>query len=453
VVSYWLDHLPASARAELDGDRTADVVVIGAGFTGLWTAIELLEREPGLRIVVCEADTVGYGASGRGGGFLDPSLTHGLVNGRRHFPAEVERLDALGRENYARMRRAFAEYEIDPEFAPVGTTEVATRPHEIDGLAERAALEAEFGYDVRLLDRSQARARLESPAVLAALQRPDAGGLLDPAKLCRGLAAAAEQLGAVIVEQTLVLAFDRRRGQTRVHTAQGTIACDRIVLATDAYSGRMLSKTRRHYVPVYEYVLVSDPLRAEQLDAVGWQGREGITDSGNRFHYFRLTPDNRILWGGNDAIYYSGGRVGPRFDTRTESFTTLATNFAAMFPQLRDLAFPYRWGGAIGTTTRLTPLFGTALRDRVVYALGYTGLGVAASCFAARVLADMILAPDSDLLGLDYVRRPPTPIPPEPIRTMAVNLTRRGLARADKDGGRRGRWLRTLDRCGIGFDT
>jgi glycine/D-amino acid oxidase-like deaminating enzyme len=351
------------------------------------------------------------------------------------------------------MRRAFAEYEIDADFAPVGTTAVATRPHEIDGLAEWASLEKEFGYDVQLLDADQAKERLSSPAVLAGLRRPEAGGLVDPAKLCRGLADAAERLGALIVEDTLVLAFDRRRGQTRVHTAQGTILCDRVVLATNAYSGRMLSKTRRHYVPVYDYVLVSDPLRSEQLDAVGWHGREGITDSGKRFHYLRLTPDNRILWGGHDAIYYAGGRVAPRFDTRAEIFAELAASFAAMFPQLHDLAFPYRWGAAIATTTRFTPLFGSALRDRLVYALGYTGLGVAASCFAARVLADMILSPDSELLRLDYVRRPPVAIPPEPVRTVAVNLTRRGLARADEDGGRHGMWLRTLERFGVDFDT
>jgi glycine/D-amino acid oxidase-like deaminating enzyme len=451
VVGYWLDRVAARPRPPLDGDRSADVVVIGAGFTGLWSAIELLEREPGLQVVVCEADTVGYGASGRNGGFLDPSLTNGLLNGRRHFPAEVERLDALGRENYARMRQAFVDYEIDAEFAPVGTTTVATRPHEIDGLTAWAALETEFGYGVQLLDADEARTRLDSPAVLAALRRPEAGGLLDPAKLCRGLADAAERHGALVLEQTLVLAFDRRRGQTRVHTAQGTIMCDRVVLATDAYSGRMLSKTRRHYVPVYDYVLVSDPLSPQQLEAIGWRGREGITDSGNRSHYFRLTADDRILWGGHETVYYAGGRVGPRFDARAETFTTLGADFAVMFPQLRDLAFPYCWGGALAATTRFTPLFGSALREHLVYALGYTGLGVAASCFAARVLADMILAPESDLLRLDYVRRPPKPIPPEPIRTFAVNATRRGLARADEDDGERGMWLRTLERFGIGF--
>jgi glycine/D-amino acid oxidase-like deaminating enzyme len=453
VVSFWLDRDRPAPRPVLAGDRSADVAIIGAGFTGLWTAIELLEREPGLRVVLCEADVVGYGASGRNGGFLDPSLTHGLLNGLRHFPNEIERLDRLGVENYARMRKTFADYGIDCDFEPVGNTEVATREHELAGLDEWAEAESRFGHQVEVLDREQARARLNSAAVLGGVRRPDAGGVLDPAKLCRGLAAAAESLGAVIFESSPVVAIDRVGPGTVVRTSGGTVHCDHAVLATNAYSGRVLGRTRRHFVPVYDYVLVSDPLTADQRASIGWPGREGMSDSGNQFHYFRLTADDRILWGGYDAIYYSGGRVGPQYDDRESTYATLAANFAAMFPQLATLSFPHRWGGAIATTSRFTPVFGTAMGGRVVYALGYTGLGVATTCFAARVLADMLLAPGSDLLALDYVRRSPFPFPPEPIRTAVVAVTRRAIAASDDHEGRRGLWLRMLDRFGIGFDS
>jgi glycine/D-amino acid oxidase-like deaminating enzyme len=453
VVSFWLDRDQPAARPPLRGDERADVAIIGAGYTGLWTAIELLERNPGLRVVICEADVVGYGASGRNGGFLDQSLTHGLLNGLRHFPAEIERLDALGAENYDRMRAAFDKYGIDADFEAVGTTEVATREHELVGLAEWAEAETRFGHHVEVLDRDQARARLNSPAVLGAIRRPDSGGILDPAKLCRGLAAAAEGLGALIFETSAVVAIERSGARAIVRSKGGSVHCDHVVLATNAYSGRVLGRTRRHFVPVYDYVLTSEPLTTDQRASIGWPGREGMSDSGNQFHYFRLTADDRILWGGYDAIYYSGGRVGPRYDDRDATYVALQRNFTAMFPQLATLAFPYRWGGPIATTSRFTPVFGKALDGRVVYALGYTGLGVATTCFAARVLADMLTAPASELLTLDYVCRAPFPFPPEPIRTAVVAVTRRAIAASDDHDGRRGLWLRTLDRFGIGFDS
>ncbi|HTW20220.1 MAG TPA: FAD-dependent oxidoreductase [Mycobacteriales bacterium] len=453
MVSYWLDRDLSDPRPPLTGDGHADIVIIGAGFTGLWTAIELLERAQPLSVVICDADVVGYGASGRNGGFLDPSLTHGLLNGIKHFPDEIAHLDVLGVENYSRMTKAFADYGIDADYEPVGNIEVATRRHEVDGLAEWADAERQYGHRAEILDRDQTRELLNSPIVLGAVKRPDAGGVLDPAKLCHGLARAAEGLGAVIHEHTGVVSVGRSGSRLAVRTDRGTLQCEQVVLATNAYSGRVLRRTRRHFVPVYDYVLVSDPLTEDQRRSVGWSGREGISDSGNQFHYFRLTKDDRILWGGYDAVYYPGGRVGPRYDDRPETFTVLEANFRRMFPQLARLGFPYRWGGPIATTSRFTPVFGTAMGGRVGYALGYTGLGVATTCFAARILADMLLDPGSDLLMLDYVRKAPFPFPPEPLRTGVVAVTRQALARADEREGQRGPWLRMLDHMGIGFDS
>jgi glycine/D-amino acid oxidase-like deaminating enzyme len=453
MVSYWLDRSPSVEYPRCSGDERADVAIIGAGYTGLWAAIELLEREPACRVVVCEAERVGSGASGRNGGFLDPSLTHGLLNGIRHFAAELEALDRLAGQNYDRMRSAFARYRIDCDFEPVGTMEVATRRHEVDGLGEWAEVETRYGHHIELLDREEAQTRLHSPRLLAALRRPAAGGILDPAKLARGLAAAASQLGAVIHEHSPVTAVSTVPGGTELRTPTGSVRAGRVILATNAYSGRLVRRTRRWHVPIYDYVLVSEPLTAEQRNAVGWAGREGVSDSGNRFHYFRLTADDRILWGGYDAIYYPGGRVGPSYDHRPATYDTLQRNFTAMFPQLADLRFSHRWGGPIATTTRFTPAFGRLRGGRMLYALGYTGLGVATTCFAARVLADMVTDPASELLQLDYVRRSPFPFPPEPLRTAAVTVTRRAIARSDDRDGRRGPWLSVLDRFGVGFDS
>jgi glycine/D-amino acid oxidase-like deaminating enzyme len=215
----------------------------------------------------------------------------------------------------------------------------------------------------------------------------------------------------------------------------------------------VLRRTARHFVPVHDYVLVTAPLDSEQLARIGWKRRQGVADAGNQFHYYRLTPDDRILWGGYDAVYRFGSGVGPRHDHRRATYDLLARHFRATFPQLDDVPFERWWGGPIATTTRFTVTFGEALEGRVVYALGYTGLGVAATRFAGQVLRDRLLDPTSELLRLRFTSTPPFPFPPEPLRWAGVTLTRRAIARADRRDGRRGPWLALLDRFGIGFDS
>jgi glycine/D-amino acid oxidase-like deaminating enzyme len=206
-------------------------------------------------------------------------------------------------------------------------------------------------------------------------------------------------------------------------------------------------------VPVYDYALMTEPLSPEQRGAIGWEGREGISDRTNRFHYYRTTRDGRILWGGYDAIYHFGNGVGPDRDARPATWARLEEHFHAAFPALAPLAFPFRWGGAIDTSSAFTVTFGRQLGGRLVYALGYTGLGVGASRWAAGVVRDMLLRPDSDLLRLRFVRSRPVPFPPEPLRYATVELVRRELDRADRNDGQRGLLLRTLDWLGIGYDS
>ena len=176
-------------------------------------------------------------------------------------------------------------------------------------------------------------------------------------------------------------------------------------------------------------------------------------DSANQFHYYRLTEDNRILWGGYDAVYHFGRRVQPRHDQRPETFDLLAEHFFETFPQLEGLRFTHHWGGAIDTCTRFSAFFGTAVGGRVAYALGYTGLGVGATRFGARVMLDLLDGRHSEATELEMVRRRPLPFPPEPLAYAGIQLTRWSLARADDSGGRRNLWLRTLDRLGLGFDS
>jgi glycine/D-amino acid oxidase-like deaminating enzyme len=457
AVSYWLDASPRGpAYPPLMGDATGDVVVVGAGFTGLWTAIALTETDPALRVVVLEAATVGYGASGRNGGFCQASLTHGLANGIRHFPDELRLLDREGRDNLRDLVAFVRDNDVDCDLEQSGDLSVADQPYQVEELKAWVDEAAEWGEELVFLDRAAIREEVHSPLWQAGLFRPPEQGrdaLLDPAKLVRGLARVATERRVSIHEATRVTAVERRAGGVEVQTADGaTIRADHVVVATSAYSG-WLRRLSSHFVPVYDYAIVSDRLTPDQRASIGWRRRQGMSDSNNQFHYFRLTADDRILWGGYDAVYYLGNGVGPEYDQRPVTTDKLERHFRAAFPQLDGLAFPYRWGGAIDTTTRFTVTFGQALGGRLTYALGYTGLGVGASRWAAGVVRDFILRPDSDLLKLRFVQTPPIPFPPEPLRSVAVNTVRWELDRADRNEGKRGLLLRTLDALGIGFDS
>jgi glycine/D-amino acid oxidase-like deaminating enzyme len=210
----------------------------------------------------------------------------------------------------------------------------------------------------------------------------------------------------------------------------------------------------KHFVaPVYDYALTTEPLTPEQRASVGWQRRQGLSDMANQFHYYRLTEDERILWGGYDAIYYFGGKVTQELEQRPTTWALLARHFFTTFPQLEGVEFSHAWGGVIDTSTRFCQFWDTALKGKVAYCLGYTGLGVAASRFGAEVMLDLLDGRRSEATSLDFVRKRPLPFPPEPIRYAGIQATRWSLDRADRNGGRRNLWLRTLDRLGLGFDS
>ena len=458
AISYWLrDPAPAGIADPplAPGEHLdVDIAIIGAGFTGLWTAIVLTDTDPTLRVAVLEAQSVSYGASGRNGGFCEASLTHGLPNGIKHFPDELDILEHEGIANLQGLIAFTREHAIDCDLEETGTLAVADKPHQVEGF--RAWVDEAAGYGERLefLDRDAVRAEVHSPLWQAGLYRPPGRDvLLDPAKLCRGIARVAHARGVRIHERTRVVRLERRPGGVTLATADnGRIDARHVVVATSAYSG-WLGRLGSVFVPVYDYAIVSDPLTPDQREAIGWRRRQGLSDGNNQFHYFRLTADDRILWGGYDAIHHRGSRVGPELDRRAATFRRLEAQLLRAFPQLEGIGFPYRWGGAIDTTSRFTVTFGRLLGGRVLYALGYTGLGVGASRWAAGVVRDMLLRPDEDRLRLRLVTSPPIPFPPEPFRSVTVDLVRHELDRADRDAGRRGLILRTLDAIGIGFDS
>jgi glycine/D-amino acid oxidase-like deaminating enzyme len=448
---FWLDTPDAPPeRPPLDGVAEADLVVVGGGLTGLWSALQAAEE--GKRVVLLEGERLAFGASGRNGGFCAASLTHGIANGLARWPDELATLERLGRENLDGIRATVARHGIDCAWEETGVIDVATAPHHLAWLDEEAELLRRYGWHAELLDAEAMRAQVDSPTYLGGLWSRDACAFVDPARLCWGLARAVEAAGGTLHERTPATALERDGAGVRVDVAGGRVLARRALLATAAFPP-LVRAIRRYVVPVYDYVLVTEPLSEAQRDAIGWRGRQGLSDVTNQFHYYRQTADHRILWGGYDAVYDFGGRVAPERDQRRATFALLAEHFFATFPQLEGLRFSHRWGGAIDTCSRFSALWGRALGGRAVYVVGFTGLGVGASRFGARVGLDLLDGLDTERSRLEMVRRRPVPFPPEPARWAVIQLTRRALARADERAGRRGPWLRTLDRLGLGFDS
>jgi glycine/D-amino acid oxidase-like deaminating enzyme len=447
---FWLDS-PAAPEPlpPLVGDHRCDLAIVGGGFTGLWGGLLAAHDED---VVLLEGDRCGWAASGRNGGFLDASLTHGLENGLARWPDEMDTLLELGWENLDAIRETMSSRGIDAGWEENGFIDVATRAHEVEGLADSAEIARLHGEDVELLDREAVRAQVDSPTYLGGLLTRGGGALVDPARLAWGLRGAALEDGVRIFEGTTVTQIRSDGHGVLLETPAGRLHAARVMLATNAFRP-LVRSIGRYVIPVYDYVLVTEPLNAGQRAAVGWHRRQGLADSGNRFHYYRLTADDRILWGGYEAVYHWANGMRPELEESAEVFNLLARNFAETFPQLEGLRFTHRWAGAIDTCSRFCVTFGKALGGRVAYAVGYTGLGVGATRFGARVALDLVHGRDTELTRLELVRSRPLPFPPEPLRYAVVQATRRALIRADERRGKRGLWLRALDRVGAGFDS
>jgi glycine/D-amino acid oxidase-like deaminating enzyme/uncharacterized cupin superfamily protein len=354
---FWLEDAPGTSYPALTADTSADLTVVGGGYCGLWTALLAKRRNPAARVVLLEAQTIGWAASGRNGGFCEASITHGEENGRTRWPDEYDALERLGLENLDAFEADVRDLGIDCEFERTGMLAVAVEEHQVAWLSPDH------------LDRDAVRAEIDSPVFLAGEWERESCALVHPARLARELARVAADLGVEIHERTTVTGLD----DTAVRTTGGTVTSDRVALATNVFPS-LLRRTRLLTVPVYDYVLMTEPLTDAQLKSVGWANRQGLGDMANQFHYSRLTADNRILWGGYDAIYKR--QVRGEHEERPETFRKLASHFLTVFPQLEDVRFSHRWAGAIDTSTRFAAFHGLARGGRVAYAAGFTGPAV-----------------------------------------------------------------------------
>lgn len=449
---FWRDDLPgglAPDRPPLVGTRRADLVVVGGGYTGLWTALLATERDPDAKVVVVEAQRVGWAASGRNGGFCESSLTHGHENGMARWPGEMPLIERLGLENLDAIEATATRYGLDFQFERTGQLAPATEPHEVEWLQEWAA---EGEEDVVYLDQAAAQASVNSPTYLAAVWEKRTCAMVHPARMAAELARVCEERGVEIYERSHVKSLDTSGSGVVIVTANGRVEASRAVLATNVFPP-LLKRNTLMTVPVYDYVLMTEPLTDEQLASIGWHDRQGIGDLANQFHYYRITRDNRVLFGGYDAIYHYGRRVKPEYENRPQTWRTLASHFFTTFPQLEGLRFSHQWAGAIDTSTQFTAFFGTARERRVAYAAGFTGLGVGSTRFAGEVMLDLLDGVSNERTELEMVRKRPLPFPPEPAAAIGINATRWSLDRADHNRGRRNLLLRTLDALGLGFDS
>jgi glycine/D-amino acid oxidase-like deaminating enzyme len=300
--------------------------------------------------------------------------------------------------------------------------------------------------------KTRSASRSTSLTYRAGLFSTDTCALVHPGKLASALAGACTDAGVSINEHTPARNVTSNTFGCQTDTPAGPILSDRIILATNVFPS-LIKRNRLRTVPVWDYVLATEPRTTEQLGRIGWRSRQGIADSANQFHYYRLSGDNRIVFGGYDAIHHFGRNVDPGREDRTASHQRLAAHFFLTFPTLRDVRFTHRWGGAIDTNTRFCAHWGTSHRDRVAYVNGFTGLGVAATRFAADVCLDLLDAKPTARTQLKMVRHKPVPLPPEPIASIGIQAARWSLDRADHNAGRRNIMLKAMDALGLGFES
>lgn len=443
---YWLASRQGyTPSARLSERIDADYAVVGAGFTGLWTALFLKQLEPNAHVVVVESSVAGYGASGRNAGIVSNSIDHSHALAISHFgKPEAERLAKIGIQNIDELEA----FSLDCDFERTGQLQVALKPSHLEDCKHNLNVAGEIGLPgYRMLTQEEMQLEVNSPLYLGGLFVPG-GGILNPIKLVDRIVSEMKKLGVELYEKTRVLQI----GDGVLLCEHGEISAKKIVMATDAYTHHLLPELLWRFIPLYDYILVSEPLTAEQKEQIRWHHRQGMVDGRTFFNYYRLTADERILWGTSEAVYYPPNRVDESCDHSEHHYKTLKESFDRHFPYLAGMNFPYGWGGPIASTTRLTPFFGTLNGGRVIYGLGYTGHGIGTTRLAGKIMAHLALSRESELLTLKMVTDKPFPYPPEPIRGMSVNAVTRSLQKVDA-GESPSILLRLLDKMGIGFSS
>ncbi|MEV4479218.1 NAD(P)/FAD-dependent oxidoreductase [Micromonospora coxensis] len=439
-LSYWLSTVdePLTPRPPLAGDTDADVVIVGAGYTGLWTAYYLAVADPTVRITVLEAEIAGYGASGRNGGWcsaLFPTSLPALA--RRHGRDPALAMQRAMRDTVREVGRVTAAEGVDCDWRQGGTVVLARSEVQLARARAEVAAARAHGLDpddLVLLDAAEASARCAAEGVRGGTYTPHCAAV-HPAKLVRGLARAVEARGVRIAERTPVTAI--RPGA--VLTGHGTVRAPVVVRATEGWTPG-LPGHRRTIAPVYSLMVATAPLPRSTWDEIGLGARETFSDHRHVIVYGQRTADGRLAFGGRGAPYHFGSRVSPAYDREPRVFAALRRALGELFPVLGpDVPVTHTWGGPLGVARDWHASVGLDRASGLGWAGGYVGDGVGASNLAGRTLADLILGRESDLTRLPWVGHRSPRWEPEPLRWLAVNAGLRVMSDADRAEQRTGR--------------
>jgi glycine/D-amino acid oxidase-like deaminating enzyme len=420
-------------RPGLPGDTDADVAVVGAGFTGLWTAYYLLRADPGLRVDVVEAETAGFGASGRNGGWcsaLFPKSADRLARLPGSSRAAASALQEAMRGSVDEVGRVTVTEGIDAHFVKGGTVSVARTPVQLLRARDEVALARSWdrGEDqLRLLGAAETRELVGVRDAVGGTFTPDCAAL-HPSRLARGLARAVERLGGHIHEQTR--AHELRPGA--VVTDRGTVRAEVVVRATEGYTPA-LPGHRRAVLPVYSLVVATEPLTDAQWGEIGLAGRPTFTEHRHLVVYGQRTADGRLVFGGRGAPYHYGSSVRPEHDRDDDVWDRLRSYLKDMFPALRDTRFTHAWGGPLGIPRDWCASVGLDRTTGLAWAGGYVGDGVSTTNLAGRTLRDLILGQSTPLTSLPWVQHRSRQWEPEPLRWLGANAGLRAMTLADHE--------------------
>lgn len=425
--SFWLASSPYKENEPLKGEVKADVAIIGGGFTGVTTGYFLKKYEPGMNVILLEGEVIGFGASGRNGGF---SMTlFGFTLGITALRFGKEK--ALEAHRYMEnavdlVQRLVQEHNIDCDYEHPGFLRVATTPR----FEKRIKHEIELAHSLRIkgiewLDRNKTIEQVNSPLYLGAWWEPRCG-ILNPAKLVRGMKKVIEEKGVKVYERSPVIEI-KRNGKFLLKTPNGSVIADKIVLATNAYS-HLIPQLKRKQVPVFTHIVLTEPLREEHFREIGWRNRQGIEDARNLVHYYRLTKDNRLLMGGRDVSLTFGNDM--ERDMNEKTFKQLEADIVRTFPPLKGIKITHRWGGPVSVSLDLAPAIGFLGDKRAVYSIGCVGHGVSLTHMNGWTISELLLEKNTERTEVFFVNRKVIPFPPEPLR-LIVSKAIKGYLRLE----------------------
>ena len=447
--TYWLDSLdPVADEPALNQDSSCDLLIVGGGFCGLWAAIQAKEQDPARDIALIEAKSVANGASGRPAAIMSTSVMHGIDNTERIFPHDVAELEKLGRENMDGFRQTVERYGIDCDLEWGGELKVSIGDEGLSRVEEEYQLYLKYGHEAVKLDKAGVQAEINSPIFHSGAWSTKRCGTVHPGKLVQGLKQAALKLGVRIYENTPHLDNHKTGTGIIVNTPDATITARKVLLATNAWAAGHRHISRR-VAAIRDRIVVTEPLTEEQMQKIGWQHRQGIYDTRTQLNYMRLTADNRILFGGRLG-YFFGNDTDPALDKTPRPFIRLVQSFYRTFPQLADeIRFSHAWSGPIGLTTRMAVHYQKYHGGDMVFAGGYSGFGVTASRFGARIGLAILDQQDIPETRMQFAQTLPNYIPPEPFRWIGAKITMYALDSLDEKGGWRKLWVAMVQKMGF----